>query len=716
MEAAAVTYGTLYPDTRRSRLAYSPMTIKKRIKAVVTLLAVLALVLALRLVWLQGIRFSHYRQLALDQRMRAVQVDPKRGTIYDRRMRELAVSMSADSVYAVPAEVKDAPAAARQLAPLLEMTEGELIQKLTTNQSIVWLKRKVPYDTAQSVKRMGLAGVNVAESGQRFYPKDTLAAQVIGIAGIDNQGLEGLEVFYDTELRGVRGQIIAERDASGREIPEGQQLFVPPSDGNSIVLAIDEVIQYICERELDRAIADTGSSRAIAVAMNPFTGEVLAMAVRPSYDPNAYSQFNTALRRNAAVCDIYEPGSTFKVFTAAAALDSGAVTPYTQFFDPGYVKVEDRTLRCWRAGGHGSQTFIEATENSCNPVFASIAVKMGAQTFTRYIQAFGFTQKTGIDFPGEAVGLMHRESRMGPVELATTGFGQGISVTPLQMVNAMCAIANGGVLMKPILVKEVLAPDGTVLKRAEPTPVRQVISERTAQELTRILESVVVNGSGTRAAVAGYSVAGKTGTAEKPEGGRYGDERVASFMGFAPANDPKMVLLVLLDEPKTDVKYGGVIAAPVFANIMRDSLRYLEVPPTIGSVPGGADAAAQVAVPDVVGMGRSEVEAILNTAGLRFRYEGMGEVAMAQTPAAGAKVARGTTVIVYFGTEGMYNLDSTTAVVPNLVGKSLKEAALLLGAKGLAVNPVGTGFVARQDPAPGTEVPLGAAVTLYLEE
>ncbi len=713
-----MTFGTAHQRARRGRYTYSPMTAKRRTKAVASLLGLFAVILTLRLVWLQGIKYPHYRQLAMDQRMRSVQVDPKRGTIYDRRMRELAVSISADSVYAAPAEVRDARAAARQLAPVLEMTEDALVAKLTTKQAIVWLKRKAPYEAAQAIKKMQIPGVDVAESGQRFYPKDTLAAQVLGIAGIDNQGLEGLESYYDNVLRGIRGQIVAERDAGGREIPEGQHLYVPPSDGNSLVLSIDEVIQYICERELDRAIADTGAKSATAVAMDPNTGEVLAMATRPSFDPNAYAAYRPSLRRNTAVCDIFEPGSTFKVITAAAALDEGVVTPQSQFYDPGYVKVEDRTLRCWKAGGHGSQTFTEATESSCNPVFASIAVKMGAAAFTRYLEGFGLTQKTGIDFPGEGTGLMHRASKMGPVELATTGFGQGISVTPIQLLTALCAVANGGVMMKPTLVKEIVGPDGSVVERVEPTAVRQVISQSTAASLSRILQSVVVNGSGTRAAVPGYAVAGKTGTAEKPEGGRYGAGRIASFMGYAPANAPKVAMLVTLDEPATDVKYGGVLAAPVFSAIMRDVLRYLEIPPTFGAADGttSSAAASKIAVPDLTGLDRAEVESALARAKLGFRYEGVGEVAMVQSPKAGVKVDSGTTVIVYFGTEEMYNLDSTRAVVPDLAGKTLKEAALLLGARGLAVNPVGAGTVVRQVPSAGSEVVRGASVTIYLEE
>ena len=702
----------------RSALWISPsVSERKRVYILFLLLTSVFAALVLRLLWLQIVRGPELHARALEQRMRPVPVDPRRGTIYDRNMRELAVSISADSVYAIPAEVRDPASAARMLAPLLEMGEDTLLARLTARQQTVWLKRKVGHDVAARIKELAAPGIGVAESGQRFYPRDTLAAQVIGIAGIDNQGLEGLEQLYDSELRGVRGQIVAERDATGKEIPEGEHSYAPARDGKSIVLTIDEVIQYICERELERAMADTRSEKGIILAMDPMTGEVLAVALRPTFNPNDYSRYPSSLRRNTAVCDMFEPGSTFKVVTAAAALEEGVVTPNTGFYDPGYIKVEDRTIRCWKAGGHGSQTFTEAVENSCNPVFATLAVRLGSETFARYVRAFGLTDKTGIDFPGEAVGMMHRASKMGPVELATSGFGQGISVTPLQLLNALCAVANGGTLMQPMLVREVIDESGASVRKIAPTRIRQVISERSARQLSTILQSVVVNGSGARAAVPGYAVAGKTGTAQKPERGGYGDKRIASFMGYAPANDPRIAVLVVLDEPKTDVKYGGVLAAPAFAAVIADAMRYMEIPPTYSAtVPSQQSTSSFVTVPDLLGLALPESMSSLKAVGLVGRAEGAGAVVTNQVPKAGSRVAGGTTVVVYFGPEQLYNLEGDFVEVPDVTGKTLKEAAILLGARGLTVQPMGRGIVARQQPLGGASVRRGSAVTIFLEE
>lgn len=692
--------------------------IRKRIYSVLLLMAGLFVVVLGRLVWVQIVKAPYFRELALEQRMRPVPVDPKRGTMYDRCMRELAVSISADSVYAIPAEVSEPAKTAKALAHVLGMGEDALLAKLTATQQTVWLKRKVDHEAAMEVRRLSLPGIAVAESGQRFYPKDTLAAHVIGIAGIDNQGLEGLEQYYDAELRGVRGQIVAERDATGREIPEGRHSYVPPTDGNSLVLTIDEVIQYICERELEIAIAETGSTRGLILAMDPKTGEILAMAMRPTFNPNSYGKYPSEFRRNFIVSDMLEPGSTFKVITAAAALEEGIVTASTPFYDPGYLKVEDRTIRCHKPGGHGSETFMEALENSCNPVFATLALRLGVEKFVQYARAFGLLEKTGVDYPGEATGMMHQISKVGPVELATYGFGQGISVTPLQLLNAMCAIANGGALMRPMLVRKVIGADGALVEEHVPTKVRQVISSSTASELSRMLQSVIVNGSGQRGAVPGYAVAGKTGTAQKPERGRYGDKRIASFMGYGPASDPKVAVLVILDEPSSDVKYGGVIAAPVFRAVMQDIFRYMEIPPSyaVGMPQGTAGSGNNVFVPDVTGKSRAEAEAGLKEVGLLWRHEGIGDVVTNQVPKAGSQVGAGTTVIVYFGHEELYNREDVEIQVPDVIGKTLKEAALVLGARGLGVDPSGKGLVVRQTPAPGTHVKKGAIVTIFLEE
>jgi len=699
---------------------YSGVTIKKRVAWLFIMWGVVSLLLMLRLSWLQIVQGDRFRKLALDQRLYPVPVDARRGTIRDRNGRELAVSVSADSIYAVPVEVKDPAGTADALARILGQDPAAIRNKLTQKAATVWIDRKVDPDKAAAVKKLNLPGIGFTERGQRFYPKDKLAAQVLGIAGIDNQGLEGIEVQYDSYLRGTRGQIVAERDATGKEIPGGVSKFIPPIDGNDLYLTIDEVIQYIVERELDRGMAETKAKRGMILAMDPKTGAVLAMAARPTYNPNRYYEYPEAARRNIVVSDSYEPGSTFKIVTAAAALEEGIVKPSDTFFDPGFIRVEDRYVRCWLAGGHGSQTFTEATENSCNVVYATLGMRLGTERFYKYIKAFGFGSPLGIDYPGEAAGILQPEKNVGLVEIANISFGQGVSVTPLQLLSALNAIANGGTLMRPRLASKVVAPDGSLVKEFGPEPIRQVISKETSRELSLILESVVVNGSGFRARIPGYRVAGKTGTAEKPEAGRYGEKRVASFLGFAPVEDPKISVLVVWDEPNAGTSYGGVLAAPTFQAIVRDVLRYMDVPPTSpvesGTAAEGTGQAQLVAVPDLVGRQAADAEkSLVSEFGLQARTKGSGDVVRDQTPRPGARVPRGTTVVLYLDMGELYNEVGTDAVVPDLAGKTMKDAALLLSQVGLRLQVEGTGIATAQDPKPGTRAPKGSVVIVRFE-
>ncbi|MBC7082414.1 MAG: stage V sporulation protein D [Firmicutes bacterium] len=676
--------------------------------------------LMLRLTWLQIVQGDRFRKLALDQRLYPVPVDARRGTIRDRNGRELAVSVSADSIYAVPVEVKDPAGTADTLARILEQDPVSIRNKLTQKAATVWIDRKVDPEKAAAIRKLNLPGIGFTERGQRFYPKDRLAAHILGIAGIDNQGLEGIEVQYDSYLRGTRGQIVSERDATGKEIPGGVSRFIPPVDGNDLYLTIDEVIQYIVERELDRGMAETRAKRGMILAMDPKTGAVLAMAARPTYNPNRYYEYPEAARRNIVVSDVYEPGSTFKIVTAAAALEEGLVKPSDTFFDPGFIRVEDRYVRCWLAGGHGTQTFTEATENSCNVVFATLGMRLGTERFYKYIRAFGFGSPLGIDYPGEAAGLLQPEKNVGLVEIANISFGQGVSVTPVQLLSALNTIANGGTLMRPRLVSRVVAPDGSLVKEFGPEPLRQVISKETARELSLILESVVVNGSGYRARIPGYRVAGKTGTAEKPEAGRYGEKRVASFLGFAPVEDPRISVLVVWDEPNVGISYGGVLAAPTFQAIVRDALRYMEVPPAspveAEKSGEGAGQPELVAVPDVVGRPAADAaKALVSDFGLQARMKGSGNTVRDQTPRPGARVPRGTTVVLYLDMGELYNEVGEDVTVPDLAGKTMKDVALLLSEVGLRLQAEGTGSATWQDPKPGTRVSRGSIVVVRFE-
>ncbi|NLC52373.1 MAG: PASTA domain-containing protein [Firmicutes bacterium] len=668
-----------------------------------------------RLLYIQGIKANYYQNMAEDQRLRDIRVEPMRGTIFDRKMNTLAFSFDTEAVYAIPYQIRDPQGDAKIIAEKLNLSEKEVYSKLTKKTSFVWLKLKPLPEEVQKIKEARLPGVEVAQKAQRFYLQGSLAAHVLGISGIDNQGLEGIEKYYDQYLCGIPGSEQAEYDSKGNHIPLGERRFIDAQNGASLVLTIDQVIQYIAERELEKAVLENGAKKGAVILMDPMTGEILALANYPSFDPNHYAQYPAANRRNWVLSDQYEPGSTFKIVTAAAALEEGIVRRDSQFFDPGFIIVEDRRLKCWRAGGHGSQTFVEAVENSCNPVFASLALRLGQQKFLQYIQAFGFGRQTGVDFPGEARGIIPPLSRIKNVELATIGFGQGISITSLQLLCALSAIANGGELLEPRLVKEIRTPDGQeVIKKFEKRTIRQVISEQTARELALILTSVVEYGSGNRARIAGYRVAGKTGTAQKPGKGGYGQERIASFVGFAPVEDPKVAGIIILDEPQGPVKYGGVIAAPFFSSIVGDVLRYLEVEPSRElEERRQSNEDNSVVVPNLLHLPKEEAIQILKQMGLTHRELGVGEYVIAQNPKAGVAVEPRTTILLYCDEESRYLREHATVLVPNLAGFTPQEAAKALTELGLKIAGNGTGIAYQQIPAPGTRLSTGATVTVY---
>ncbi len=685
-----------------------------RVRTAWLLLIVLGLlgVLSGRLFYLQVIKSGKLLKDAEDQRLREVPIEAKRGWILDRNKRPLALSYDADCIYAQPPQVKDPKATAEKLAPVLGMDREKLEKLLAKKTAFVWIKRKATEEEAQKVRQVALPGVEVVQKAQRFYPHGDLAAHVLGISGIDNRGLEGLELQYDSCLRGVPGSEQAEFDSRGLPIPMGEKRYIPPQDGMTLVLTIDEYIQHIAERELERAVRENGALRGCLVLMDPMNGEILAMANYPKFDPNHYNQFPVGHRKNWAVTDTYEPGSTFKVVTAAASLEEGIVDKDTRFHDPGFILVDDRRLRCWRPGGHGDQTFVEATENSCNPVFAKLALRLGKDTLYKYIRAFGFGETTGVDFPGEAKGILQASERIKNVELATTGFGQGISVTPIQLVTAFSAIANGGYLLEPHLVKEIRDNQGRVVKAFGRKVKRQVISEQTAKELTLILRSVVENGSGNRADVQGYRVAGKTGTAQKASQGNYGQGRIASFIGFAPADKPRIAGLIVLDEPTGSSRYGGVIAAPAFGEVVRDVLRYLGEPPKFELESGETQVPeALQEAPNLLHLSREEASKRLKQAGLVPRLIGEGPTVVDQQPRGGALLAPGTTVLLYFDQNAKYNnYRDSLLVVPDVIGLTPEQVRKVLTGLELELVPEGEGRAVGQEPKAGSKVAPGTRV------
>ncbi|MFO7310718.1 MAG: penicillin-binding transpeptidase domain-containing protein [Bacillota bacterium] len=690
----------------------SHVVIRQRIVLVFAVALGAAFLLTSRLAYVQVLQNQRYTQLALEQRLRGVPADPLRGTVYDRNGIELAVSVSSDAVYVRPAEIRDRSATAAQLAQLLGMPYDDVLERLGQRQAEVWIRRRVSEEEARQVRAAELPGVYVAQRTARVYPHGSLAAHVLGLVGIDNQGLEGIELQYDQLLRGVPGRELVERDARGQRIPEGLADFVPPRDGYGIVLTIDAAIQAIAERELERACIATLSEFCMTMWMNPRTGEILAMAVYPTFDPNAPGDYPAAARRNRVVTDQFEPGSIFKIVTAVASLEEGVVSPEEQFYDAGFIEIGGGRVHCWRGGGHGSLTFARAVEVSCNPVFAELGgLRLGPERFYPYLKAFGFGERLGLDYPGEAAGLIPVPGQVPHGEIlrwANVGFGQGVAITPLQMLSALATIANDGVRMRPQLVAGIVDPATGEIQHIRPQPVQRVISEATARAFLAMMRATVVNGSGSNADIPGYLVGGKTGTAQIAEGGVYTEKRLASFLGVAPVDDPRLVGLVMLFDLKPRPAYGGVHAAPVWRAIAEQALPYLGVQPRAeGQGPDPSDP-ARVRVPNVQNLPVTEAEAILRAAGLRPVLEGLGTYVLDQTPVPGALVERGTQVLLEFWEVPEHWQGETT--VPSVLGYSPQEVAERLAAAGLVLEMHGNGVAQLQVPAAGERALRGTRV------
>ncbi len=690
----------------------SPVVLRQRIVVIFLAVALAAVLLTSRLAYVQVLEHEHYTRLALDQRLRGVPADPLRGSIYDRNGVLLAASVSADAVYARPAEVVNPSATVRALSELLALPYETVLARLSQRQAEVWIKRRATEDEARRVREAALPGVYVAQRTARVYPHGSLAAHVLGMVGIDNQGLEGIELQYDSLLRGVPGRELAERDARGRIIPHGLADFVPPLNGHGLVLTIDAAIQAVAERELERACIATLSEFCMTAWMDPRTGEVLALAVYPGFDPNEPGDYPAAVRRNRAVTDQFEPGSIFKIVTAVAALDEGVVSPDERFYDAGVIEIGGGRVHCWRGGGHGSLTFAQAVAASCNPVFAELGgLRLGPARFYPYLKAFGFGERLGVDYPGEATGLIPVPGQVPHGEIlrwANVGFGQGIAVTPLQMLSAVAAIANDGVRMRPQLVAGVIDPVTGEMERIRSQPVQRVVSQATARTFLAMMRETVVNGSGSNADIPGYLVGGKTGTAQVAEGGVYTEKRLASFLGVAPVDDPRLVGVVMLFDLKPRPAYGGVHAAPVWRAIAAEALPYLGVAPRPEGGVAGPVEEGVVRVPNVQNLPVTEAEDVLRRAGLRPVREGQGTWVLDQFPVPGAHVPPGTQVLLEFY-EVPEHWQGETAV-PAVIGLSPREAAERLAEAGLVLEMTGAGVARRQAPAPGDHVLRGTRV------
>jgi cell division protein FtsI (penicillin-binding protein 3) len=648
---------------------------------VVVLAAVLALAFAAvvsRLGFLQVVRHSELSGMAERQYSRTLTLHALRGPIIDRNGAPLATSSNAESLFAQPRGVGDPVRAAARLAPVLAMPEAELHRLLTSPKTFVWLKRRLPPAVAERVRALREPGLGFVPDALRLYPNRELAAHVIGFEGEDG-GLEGIERSSEKELAGTPGRAIVGRDALGREVAT-QQIIQKPAPGQGVMLTLDTTIQYIAEREIDAAYRRTSSKAAMAVVMDPKTGDVLAIAIRPTFNPNTFHDAKKEDVRNRAVTDPFEPGSTFKIIMAAAALEEGVVKPDDRIYgENGSITIARTTIKDWKK--QGWMTFAEVLQQSSNVGSIKVGMAIGKESYHRYMAAFGFGALTGVGLAGESRGLLREPGRWSALSLPTMSIGQEISVTALQMVAAFGAVANGGVLMQPRLVRATFDAEGRELHRAEPKAIRRVISEETARTLMRLMVGIVDHGTGHAAVIPGYEVGGKTGTAQKmdPATKRYSHAPgVLSFIGVTPADDPRLVMLVMLDEPKNE-KWGSEAAAPIFSAIGREALRYLEVAPRD--------------VQPVQLMAEASTDA--------SRSSGRGREAATSTSAREPA-------------SSVPPREPGSAIMPDVRGKPLRQALSLLAGLRVDVELDGTGFVVQQAPLPGAAVPANGPISLTL--
>jgi len=637
-------------------LRVSNATVRRRIFVALVVGIVLYAALITRLGYVQMIEGPKLAEMAGDLLKRNIKFQPNRGRILDRNGNELVTNITVPTVIAVPVQIKDPESTAKQLAVILEQKEEDIFKAITKRaMSIDKIPggRKISEEKARKIQDLNLPGIYLAGDTKRFYPNGTMAAHILGFTGIDNQGLTGLEKIYEPFLKGKEGYIAYPSDAKGRILPGGSEEYVAPIDGMDMYLTIDSTIQAFIERELDQAVVAYQPDDVLAIAMNPKTGEILGMGSRPTFYPDQYQNYDTEVyNRNLPIWKTYEPGSTFKIVTLAAALNEGVVKLNEGFYDPGYITVAGKRLRCWKRQGHGQETMLEVVENSCNPGFVTMGQRLQKERLFEYIKKFGFGQKTGVDLIGEENGLLFKLDRVGPVELGTTSFGQGVSVTPIQQMAAVSAAINGGKLMKPYVAKEwrdSITHD--VIGRTLPTEVRQVIKPEVSEQVRYALESVVAKGTGGRAYIEGYRVGGKTGTAQKVRNGRYVDgEYIVSFIGFAPADDPQIVVYFAVDNPKA-LAFGGLIAAPSVKNIIESSLQHLQVQPRKDGISKEINKAlgerAPIEVPDMVGQTLKDIATLYET--LPLVVSGKGKYVISQSPAPGVKIEDGGKIRIYLG-------------------------------------------------------------------
>ena len=738
---------------------------KKPTKLMWTRMITVVLLITLTMFCVTGVRLADimivngefYKEKASEQQLYDTETTALRGDIYDCKMNLLATSATVWNVYVTPNDFKKAYTdtskaeqakqdIANGLSSIIDVESSKLLEQLNQKSSYVIVKRNIEKTLADKVRKFIKDGkygevIGLDESSKRYYPNDSLASTVLGFVGSDNQGLYGVEYTYDTQLTGTPGRVVASKNAQGSDMKFSYEYVEEAKKGDTLVLTIDSYIQEVAEKYLDEAVKENKvANRGTCIVMNVNTGAVLAMAVSGDFNPNdpftLSKEYTSQLKglsgkkktektkelqnkmwRNKAVSDTYEPGSVFKIITCAAALEEGVTTPSTSYHCSGNITVAGRTYNCHLTTGHGTQTLSQAMQNSCNPVFISLGQMLGVRTFLKYFRAFGLAEKTGIDLPGESISTFHTEKTMGPVELASEAFGQTFNITPIQLITAASAAVNGGYLVQPHVVGEVRDADQKTVTAAKNLKKRQVISKETSKTIANMLYEVVAIGGGKNAYVAGYKIGGKTGTSQKvAENLTQNKENlyIGSFLGVAPADNPEIAILFMLDEPMGDNYYGGTISAPPGGKILSEILPYL------GYEPHYTEKELETMaknVENVTGAKVSSARATLQNAGFKVKIVGDGETVNAQMPEAGAKIFDGGVVVLYTGKS-----NSKTAEMPNLTGKSVSQVNEAATNAGFNVSFEGSSLDAggivsyRQSIEKGTKTKLGTTVTVYFRD
>ncbi len=713
-------------------MAKTTLDSKKRIRFILILYFIAVFILIARLFFWQIVRGADMREEAYAQQTKNRTISPKRGIIYDRNHEVLAESMTVETISITPKNIKkeNREKTAKGLADILNLDYETILAKTEKNSADEIIAKKLDKNITDEVRKWiseeKITGINIYEDTKRYYPNGALLSHVLGFCGTDNQGLEGIETQYESVLKGVPGQLVIGTDARGTELPLNDEKYIPSEDGLNLVLTVDEMVQYITEKYLEQAVIDNNPDYAACTIINPKTGDVLAMAVAPDYDPNnpfthtvssiieKWDTLTSAektkelqnLWRNRAITDTYEPGSAFKTVTAAIALEEGYAKDVdsVQYACNGYLKIEGWDMKCWRYyNPHGQQSLRQGLMNSCNPVFMSIGLNIGKNKFYDYLTALGVSKKTGIDLPGEVNGIIHSVENVTDSTIASASFGQGFTLTELNMVNIIAALGNKGILMKPRVVSRIEDKDGNIVQENEPVVIKQVFSETTADAVVDMMESVVSSGTGRNGQVKGYYIAGKTSTAEQGRGAA--TTYVASFAALAPAHDPEIAIVLNIANPKSERGHqGGAISAPVVSNILTEVLEYLEIEKDYTY----EDKTKKVDVPDVTNRTVGEAERILNAAGLKYNVDNsdLNAIVAAQMPVAGEKLVEKSLVKLYIeGNDTRFN-----TIVPDVTNLDIVSATKKLSDANLNIKISGSGMSVYQDPPVGTSIEQGSVV------